>query len=82
LPDGDFYDPNGYYFDKNGFDEYGGYYEGLYYQPGPGYEAEYYKRYQEIYGAEDEGADEEDEYNIEDYFTESEGEEEEYEELK
>ena len=54
----------------------------MYYQPGPGYEAEYYKRYQEIYGAEDEVADEEDEYNIEDYFTESEGEEDEYEELK
>jgi len=31
---GDFYDPNGYYFDEMGYDEYDGYYEGLYYVPG------------------------------------------------
>ncbi len=24
LPDGDFYDHNGYYFDKEGYDEFGG----------------------------------------------------------
>ena len=27
LPDGDFYDPDGYYFNKEGYDEFGGYYE-------------------------------------------------------
>jgi hypothetical protein len=30
----DFYDPDGYYFDVNGFDEFGGHYEGDLYFPG------------------------------------------------
>lgn len=40
LPDGDFYDPDGVYFDAEGYDEFEGYYEGLYYYPGPGNKAE------------------------------------------
>lgn len=27
LPGGDFFDPQGYYFDKKGFDQLGGYYD-------------------------------------------------------
>jgi esterase/lipase superfamily enzyme len=27
LPDGDFYDPDGYYFNKDGQDQFGGYYD-------------------------------------------------------
>jgi hypothetical protein len=27
LPDGSFYNPEGYFFDTNGFDEFGGYYD-------------------------------------------------------
>ena len=57
LPDGDFYDHNGYYFDKEGYDEFGGYYDGLSYVPGAEYEEEYYKKYEEMYGKEDAGAD-------------------------
>lgn len=30
----DFYDPDGYYFNVEGFDEFGGYYEGDFYHPG------------------------------------------------
>lgn len=79
MPDGSFYDHNGYYFDTEGYDEFGGYYEGFSYVPGPEYEEEYYKKYDEIYGEEVEGDDEEyvdeDEYNIEDYFSESDEEE-------
>jgi hypothetical protein len=47
LPDGSFYDQNGYYFDKDGYDEFGGYYDDtyFYYVPGPGYEEEYYAKY-------------------------------------
>ena len=37
--------------------------------PGPDYAEEYYRKYQEAYGAEQE--QEEDEYNMEDYFSES-----------
>ena len=38
----DFYDPDGYYFDQDGFDEFGGYYDskGLYF-PGPGNKHEF-----------------------------------------
>ena len=43
LADGSFYDPNGYYFDKDGYDEFGVYYEK--YVPGPEYEDEYYAKY-------------------------------------
>ena len=52
LPDGSFYDQNGYYFDKDGYDDFGGYYDDtyFYYVPGPGYEEEYYAKYQEMYG--------------------------------
>ena len=52
LPDGSFYDQNGYYFDKDGYDEFGGYYDDtyFYYVPGPDYAEEYYAKYQEIYG--------------------------------
>lgn len=65
MPDGDFYDPNGYYFDKYGYDEFGGYYDGLSYVPGKEYADEYYQKYYEMYGEEDEYYGEE--YNIEDY---------------
>ena len=44
---GDFYDNNGFYFDEEGYDEFGGYYEGLNYVPGKAYEEEYYKRLNE-----------------------------------
>ena len=27
LPDGDYFDPNGYYFDKDGYDENGVYFD-------------------------------------------------------
>jgi hypothetical protein len=30
----DFYDPDGYYFGKDGLDEFGGHYDGIYYIPG------------------------------------------------
>lgn len=78
MPDGSFYDHNGYKFDIEGYDEFGGYYEGFNYVPGPGHEEEYYKRYQELYGEEvvdDEEYGNEDDYNIEDYFSESDEEE-------
>lgn len=44
----DFYDPDGYYFDVNGKDEFGGYYDerGLYH-PGPGNIHEFNDSYQE-----------------------------------
>ena len=45
LPGGDFYDHNGYYFDIEGYDQFGGHYEGCKYFPGPGYEEEYYAKY-------------------------------------
>jgi len=41
---GDFYDPNGYYFDVEGYDEFGGYYEKFNYVPGEAYAKEYYHR--------------------------------------
>ena len=45
---GDFYDVNGFYFDKEGYDEFGGYYDDdINYVPGKEYEEEYYKRLQE-----------------------------------
>jgi hypothetical protein len=38
-----FYDPDGYYFDKEGFDEFGGYYDdGGFYHPGEGNKHEFY----------------------------------------
>jgi hypothetical protein len=38
----DFYDPDGYYFDVEGFDEFGGYYdEHGYYHPGEGNKHEF-----------------------------------------
>jgi hypothetical protein len=54
LADGSFYDPNGYKFNKDGYDEFGGYYDDkyFYYVTGPGYEDAYYANYQEIYGNE------------------------------
>lgn len=33
LPDGDCYDLNGFYFDPEGYDQYGGYYENYAYVP-------------------------------------------------
>lgn len=71
LADGSFYDPSGYYFDQNGYDEFGGYYENGYYVPGEGYEDEYYRKYEELYGNEQDNPEDFDEYNIEDYFSES-----------
>jgi hypothetical protein len=46
---GDFYDPNGFYFDLEGYDEFGGYYDDdLNYVPGEEYKAEYYARLKQI----------------------------------
>ena len=40
---GDFYDINGFYFDCEGYDEFGGYYDDdLNYVPGKDFEEEYY----------------------------------------
>ena len=46
MENGEFFDPWGYKFDPDGYDEYGGYYDddGVY-VPGSGYEDEYYKNY-------------------------------------
>lgn len=45
---GDFYDPNGFYFDQEGYDKFGGYYDDdLNYIPGKEYEEEYYRRLKE-----------------------------------
>jgi hypothetical protein len=45
---GDFYDPNGYYFDKDGYDQFGGYYDDdLNYVPGEEYKEEYFRRLKE-----------------------------------
>lgn len=51
----DFYDPDGYYFNKDGYDEFGGHYEGLYYFPGEGNKHEFEEHYY------DDDEDEEDE---------------------
>lgn len=67
LEAGGYYDLNGYYFDKDGYDAYGGYYENGYYVPGPEHAEEYYRRYEEAYGVEQE---DEFEYDLEDYFSE------------
>lgn len=72
LEDGSFYDPNGYYFDHEGYDEFGGYYEKGYYVPGPGYEEEYYRKYNELYGEEIANDQDDFEYDLEDYFSEDE----------
>ena len=46
--DGAFFDPWGYKFDPNGYDEFGGYYDDDgFYVPGEGYEEEYYKNYED-----------------------------------
>lgn len=50
----DFYDPDGYYFDKEGLDEYGGYYDGIYYVPGEGNRHEF----EDLYYEEDDYEDE------------------------
>lgn len=47
LPNGSFYDPYGYYFDEEGYDEMGGYYQEGRYYPGEGHEDEYYNRFEE-----------------------------------
>ena len=46
LEKGDYYDTNGYYFNEEGYDGFGGYYDdaGIY-VPGPDYAEEYYKKY-------------------------------------
>ena len=37
MADGSFYDPDGYFFNKDGKDEFGGYYDDdWHYHPGPG----------------------------------------------
>lgn len=46
LPDGSFYDNHRYYFDAEGYDEYGGYYENGRYYPDKDHEDEYYDRYE------------------------------------
>jgi hypothetical protein len=75
LEKGDFYDPNGYYFDENGYDGFGGYYDdNMVYVPAPEFAEEYYKKYQETY---DYGYD--NEYDMEDYFAELCSSEDEYE---
>ena len=52
LPDKSFYDPAGYYFNKDGYDEFGGYYDDQSgsYVPGAGYEDQYYRNYQGVRG--------------------------------
>jgi len=50
----DFYDPDGYYFNKDGIDEFGGYYKGIYYIPGPGNKHEF----EDLYDDEDDYDDE------------------------
>lgn len=43
LGDGSFYDNNGYFFDVDGYDEFGGYYDdNMVYKPGEKYEEDYY----------------------------------------
>ncbi len=46
LEGGDFYDPDGYYFDEKGYDKYGGYYDddGVY-VPHRSYASEYFESY-------------------------------------
>lgn len=45
--DGSFYDPDGFYFDQEGYDKYGGYYnESGNYVPGESKEDEYYQTYE------------------------------------
>jgi len=46
----DYYDPDGFYFDREGFDEFGGYYKGIFYIPGEGNKHEL----EDLYGDEDE----------------------------
>lgn len=48
----DFYDPDGYYFDKEGKDEFGGYYDGDYYIPGEKNKHEFEDLYDEEYDDE------------------------------
>ena len=68
LENGSFYDPNGYYFDEEGYDIFGGYYENGEYVPGPEHAEAYYKLFDEYYGQEN--AEDEYEYDLEDYFSE------------
>ena len=44
-----FYDPDGYYFNEEGFDEFGGHYEGIYYIPGEKNKHEF----EDLYGDDD-----------------------------
>ena len=44
-PKGSFFDIYGYYFDEDGYDEFGGYYDGHDYVPGDYYFDEYYMNY-------------------------------------
>jgi hypothetical protein len=47
----DFYDPDGYYFNKEGLDEFGGYYDDDYlYHPGEGNKHEF----EDLYDVEEE----------------------------
>jgi len=72
LPDGDFFDPYGYYFDKEGVDNIGGFYEestGEYISPDNYDEGVFDDYYDELVGSDSEGEEEEgnnevDEYNI------------------
>ena len=51
----DFYDPDGYYFNEHGYDEFGGYYDGKgYYHPGPGNKHEFEDLGGDYYEDEDE----------------------------
>ena len=42
TPDGSFWDPDGVYFNNEGYDKYGGYYENGEYIPGKGWDEENY----------------------------------------
>jgi hypothetical protein len=79
LEDGSFYDPYGYYFDAEGYDEYGGFYDDYgYYVPGDDYAEEYYRSYAQA-------ADhDEDEVSLhsDEYFDEDDEDEEYKEETK
>lgn len=51
----DFYDPDGYYFNKSGYDEFGGRYDkNGFYHPGEGNKHDFKDLYEEDYYEEDE----------------------------
>lgn len=74
LPDKSFYDPAGYFFNKDGYDEFGGYYDNHtgHYVPGSGFEDEYYRNYGGTAAPGDMLGYSLDDYDEEDYGAEDE----------